>query len=404
MGELVRGTRQGVLRQNELQLGEVVENRELVNMASPLGRFKRHVEIKLPKGVTYRTGDYLAVLPTNPPQNVERALRRFTFAVDDRMVIRSSGLTSLPTGYPVSVGDLLANYVELAQPATQKQVEALADATRCPPEKHELEALAKDYDAEVLAKRVSVLELLERFQACELTFADFLAMLPPLRARQYSISSSPLWKADHCTLTFSVLDAPAASGQGRYVGVASSFLAHAEPGTRIPVAVRPPNVAFHPPASPETPIIMACAGTGIAPFHGFLQERALQKEHGQAVGPALLFFGCDAPDMDFLYQEELKAWEAEGVVRVYPAFSHQPEAEAKYVQDRLWQDRKEVEQLFRQNAHIYVCGDGKRMAPAVRETFVRIYQEAARVSFEAANSWADELERTSTRYVADVFA
>ena len=402
MGELVRGTRQGVLRQNELQLGEVVENRELVNMASPLGRSKRHVEIKLPEGMTYRTGDYLAVLPTNPPQNVERALRRFSFAVDDRMVIRSSGLTSLPTGYPVSVGDLLANYVELAQPATQKQVEALADATRCPPEKHELEALAKDYDAEVLAKRVSVLDLLVRFQACELTFADFLAMLPPLRARQYSISSSPLWKADHCTLTFSVLDAPAASGQGRYVGVASTFLAHAEPGTRIPVAVRPPNVAFHPPASPETPIIMACAGTGIAPFHGFLQERTLQKEHGQKVGPALLFYGCDAPDVDFLYGDELRAWEDEGVVSVRPAFSRQPE-EAKYVQDRLWQDRKEVAQLFRQNAYIYVCGDGKRIAPAVRETFVRIYQEAAQVSLEAANSWANELERTSTRYIADVF-
>ena len=401
--ELVRGARQGVLRQHDLQLGEVVENRELVDMTSPWGRSKRHLEIKLPAGMSYRTGDYLTVLPSNPPQNVARALRRFTFAADDQIVVRSQGVTPLPTGYPVGVGDLLANYVELAQPATQKQVEKLAEATRCPPEKHELEALAKNYDAEVLAKRTSVLELLERFGACELTFADFLTMLPPLRARQYSISSSPLRKADHCTLTFSVLDVPAASGQGRYVGVASTFLAHAEPGTRFPVAVKP-SVAFHPPASPETPIIMACAGTGVAPFHGFLQERALQKEHGQKVGPALLFYGCDAPDVDFLYRDELRAWEAEGVVSVRPAFSHQPEAEAKYVQDRLWLERHEVERWFRQNAHIYVCGDGKRMAPAVRETFVRIYGEAEHVSLDEANAWADELERTSTRYVADVFA
>ena len=383
--ELVRGACPSLLRQNELQLGEVTVNRELVNLSSPSGRSKRHVEIKLPEGMTYRTGDYLAVLPTNPPQNVERALRRFSFAVDDQIVLRSPGQTTLPTGYPVSVGDLLASYVELAQPATKKQVETLAEATRCPPEKHGLEALVQTYDAEVLAKRVSVLDLLERFAACELTFADFLPMLPPLRARQYSISSSPLRKADHCTLTFSVLDAPAASGQGRYVGVASSFLAHAEPGTRIPVAVRPSNVAFHPPASPETPIIMACAGTGLAPFHGFLQERALQKEYGQTVGPALLFFGCDAPDVDFLYRDELKMWEAGGVVDVRPAFSHAPENEAKYVQDRLWQDRAQVEELFRQNAHIYVCGDGKRMAPAVRETFVRIYGEAEHVSLDAAN-------------------
>ena len=402
--ELVRGTRSNVLRQDGLELGEVVGNRELVNMASPLGRSKRHISIKLPEGMTYRTGDYLAVLPTNPPQNVERALRRFSFAVDDQIVVNSQGLSSLPIGYPVSVSDLLSSYVELAQPATKKQVQTLIDATICPPEKHGLEALLQAYETDVLAKRLSVLDLLERFMGCELSFADFLATLPPLRSRQYSISSSPLGQADHCTLTVAVVDAPATSGQGTYVGVASSFLAQALPGTRIPVAVRPSNMDFHPPADPKTPIIMACAGSGIAPFHGFLQERALQKEHGQAVGPALLFFGCTAPEVDFLYKDELKTWEAAGVVSVRPAFSQQPDGDVRYVQHRLWQDRQDIEKLFRNDGHIYVCGDGKRMAPAVRATFVRIYQEAASVSSEEANTWADELEKNSTRYVTDIFA
>ena len=402
--ELVRGTRSSTLRQSEMAQGEITENRELVDMRSPLGRSKRHIGIKLPEGMTYRTGDYLAVLPSNPPQNVERVLRRFSFAVDDQVVLKTGGVSPLPTGYPVSVGELLSNYVELAQPATKKQLQKLVDATRCPPEKHGLIAMLESYETEVLAKRMSVLDLLERFQGCELGFADFLEMLPPLRARQYSISSSPLIRADHCTLTVAVVDAPAASGQGKYVGVASSFLANAEPGTRIPVAVRPSNTDFHPPVSPETPIIMACAGSGIAPFYGFLQERALQKEHGQAVGPALLFFGCTDPDVDFLYKDQLTAWEEVGVVSVRPAFSQQPEGELRYVQHRLWQDRKEIEALFRQNGHIYVCGDGKRMAPAVRATFVRMYQEAAQVSSEEANAWADNLEKNSARYVTDVFA
>lgn len=44
------------------------------------------------------------------------------------------------------------------------------------------------------------------------------------------------------------------------------------------------------------------------------------------------------------------------------------------------------------------------MAPAVRETFVRIYREAMQVSDEAAHAWADEMEREQSRYVADVFA
>ncbi len=404
--EILRGTRPSILRQDELLLGEVVENRELVDVSSPLGRSKRHLEIRLPEGMTYRSGDYLAVLLTNPDETVTRVLKRFNFAADDQILIHkgASSLTPLPTEVPISVRELLANYVELLQPATRRQVEALVAATRCPPERKGLEALLADYDGAVLGKRVSVLELLERFQGCELTFAEFLGMLPPLRPRQYSISSSPLCRADTCSLTVAVVDAPALSGQGHYRGVASSFLAQAEPGTRIPVAVKPSAVAFHPPESPETPLIMVCAGSGIAPFHGFLQERAAQHEGGQDVGPALLFFGCDHPEVDYLYRDELKAWEAAGVVSVRPAFSEQPEGDVRFVQHRLWQDRAEVAQMFKDGARIFVCGDGKRMAPAVRETFVRIYEEATGASAEAASAWADELERTSSRYVADVFA
>ncbi|MBX4355157.1 hypothetical protein K4G97_23505, partial [Mycobacterium tuberculosis] len=86
----------------------------------------------------------------------------------------------------------------------------LADATRCPPEKVELERLsADDFECEILGKRTTVMDLLERFGSVDLSLDKFLDMLPALKARQYSISSSPLWKADHVTLTVAVVDAPA---------------------------------------------------------------------------------------------------------------------------------------------------------------------------------------------------
>ena len=87
------------------------------------------------------------------------------------------------------------------------------------------------------------------------------------------------------------------------------------------------------------------------------------------------------------------------------AFSRQPQGEIRYVQDRLWQDRAEVVALFREGANIYVCGDGRKMAPAVRETFLRIYQEASGVeSREVADAWAEAIEHKSLRYVTDVFS
>jgi cytochrome P450/NADPH-cytochrome P450 reductase len=406
--EVVKAGRTAILRLGDLEHGEVVENRELVDMASPLGRSKRHIDIALPEGMSYRAGDYLAVLPHNPIGLVMRALKRFGLASDTQIVISKpdSSITSLPVGYPVNASELLFHYVELAQPVTRGQVAALAAATRCPPEQAELSKLSEEarYPQEVLGKRVSLLELLERFASCELPFAAFLEMLPPAKARQYSISSSPLWNATRCTLTVAIVDAPALSGQGRYQGMASSYLANCQPGTRVAVAVRPSNEHFHPPSSPETPVVMVCAGTGLAPFRGFLQERAVQKANGQQVGPALLFFGCDHPEVDYLYRDELAAWQAAGVVGVRPAFYRAPQGDVSFVQHRVWQDRADVAELFRQGAHVYVCGDGKRMAPAVRDTFARIYQEAVGVTAEAAEAWVDKIERETGRYVSDVFA
>ncbi|NRF65930.1 cytochrome P450 [Aquincola sp. S2] len=406
--ELLPGGRTTVLRQVDLQHGEVLDNRELVDMSNPLARSKRHLELALPEGMHYRAGDYLAVLPHNPVALVKRALERFRLALDSQIVIRKPehSLAALPTGYPVNASEVLFHYVELAQPATRAQVAALAVATRCPPEKVALAALAEEdaHQREVLARRVSVLDLLERHASCEIPFAAFLDMLPAARARQYSISSSPLWNPQRCTLTVAVVDAPALSGHGRYQGMASSYLAQCTPGTRVAMAVRPSNDRFRPPASLETPMIMVCAGTGLAPFRGFLQERAALAGDGRSVGPSLLFFGCDDPDVDFLYRDELAAWEQAGVVSVRPAFFHRADGDVRFVQHRVWQDRADVAELFRRGAHVYVCGDGLRMAPAVRETFARIYEEAAGVTPERAEAWIDKLERETGRYVADVFA
>lgn len=323
----------------------------------------------------------------------------------------SGAATQLPVDAPVLAGELFGSYVELSRPAGRRQVEQLAAACPCPPEKAQLLALADEstYESEVLGKRLSVLDLLERFASVSLPLATFLGMLTPLSPRQYSISSSPRWSADHATLTVAHLSAPALAGDGTYEGVASTFLAHSRPGTRIPVTVRESNVDFAPPADLSTPMVMVCAGTGLAPFRGFIQDRALRAQaDGVTPAPALLFFGCDGPDIDYLYRDELQEWSRQGVVDVRPAFSAEPEdgpdGPMRFVQDRLWADRADVADLVRAGAQFYVCGEGQRMAPAVHETCVRMYAQAAGVSAEQALEWVESMEREHGRYVSDVFA
>ncbi|MDM0115178.1 cytochrome P450 [Variovorax sp. J22R133] len=406
--EVLKSAREKALQLNELEQGVVVENRELVNMAHPGARSKRHLQIALPQGMNYRAGDYLAVLARNPEASVARALTRFGLSSDTQIVIhrQAGAATSLPGDYPITAYEVLSGYVELAQPATRAQVGQLAQATPCPPERKELERLATEetYEKEVLGRRVSVLDLLERAQSCDISFARFLGMLPSLRPRQYSISSSPLANEAEASLTIAVVDAPALSGQGTFEGVASSYLARLEAGDRVSVAVRPSQTGFHLPADPRTPIVMVCAGTGVAPFRGFLQERAAQKAAGREVGRALLFFGVNDPQVDYLYRDQFAGWEAAGVVEMRPAFTDRPDGDVKFVQHRVWRDQDDVRALFLEGAQFYVCGDGKHMAPAVRETFIRMYQGATQCDDATAQAWADRMEHERGRYVSDVFA
>lgn len=383
-----------------LHRATVLENRELVDMQAPGARSKRHLVLGLPQGLGYQVGDYLAVLPQNDPALVERACRALHLDPEVTLRLRarhSAAGSLLPLDQPVSARYLLAHHVELGAPATRAALRCMARLHPCPPHRARLEQLAQDdalYRGEVLEKRVSALMLLERFPGCPLDLVDFLELSPPMKLRTYSIASAPQEAPGQCALTVSVLDAPAWSGQGRHRGTASGHLARLQPGDEVPVAVRSPRDGFHPPQAPQVPMVMICAGSGVAPFRGFVAQRALQAASGQPVGPSLLFFGCDHPDVDFLYQEQWRAWGE--VVEVLPAFSGQPsgpQGARVFVQHQLAAQGERVRSLVEQGAHIYVCGEGQKMAPAVRATLEGILGGAA----------ALEGLRAQGRYVEDVF-
>lgn len=402
----VNKPRLSTLRQ-DLMEAEVVESRQLTADGEPS---KRHLEIKLPSSQTYRAGDYLAVLPMNPRVVVDRALKRFGLAWDANLTIQATSTVSLPTNVPVSANDIFGAYVELSQPATKRNLAVLAEATMDDKTRDELNRLAGDaYTHEIVNNRVSVLDLLEKFPAVNLPLASFLSMLPPMRVRQYSISSSPLWNPSHVTLTFSILDAPSKSGQGRHIGVASSFLAALRPGDKLNVAVRPSHSAFHLPADAETtPVICVAAGTGVAPFRGFVQERAAMIAAGRKLAPAVLFYGCREPGKDDLYPEEFAKWEEAGAVKIFRVYSRKPELSQgrKHVQDALWEERHDYTPLWDQGARLYVCGS-RAVGDAVTETALRLYTAGEKkkhdkdISEDEAKQWWEQLR--NARYATDVF-
>ena len=154
-----------------------------------------------------------------------------------------------------------------------------------------------------------------------------------------------------------------------YEGTASSLLCGMAAGGRVEVFAKS-NTNFHLPASGHAPIVMIGAGTGIAPFIGFLQNLASAAPRPESH----LFFGERREAADFLYREELQAYLEQGVLTgLYTAFSRDG-AEKYYVQDALYAQSRLVWDLIQRGAYFYICG-GKDMAKAVEGTLIRISEE-----------------------------
>ncbi|CAL9284235.1 bifunctional cytochrome P450/NADPH--P450 reductase [Streptomyces sp. SudanB182_2057] len=375
----------------------VTEAHDLTAPGHP--RTKRFLRVALPDGVTYRTADHLTVLPANAPELVDRAVAAFGLDADAVLDIRATRprRDSLAVDRPLTVRELLTHHVELQERPTDRQRAQLAAANPCPPERAALAALPGD-DPRTLV------ELAEDHPALRgaLDWPVLLDLLTPLRPRHYSISSAPAADARHADLMVSVLDAPARSGKGRYRGTGSGHLASLRPGDTVYARVQPCREAFR--VDGSAPVVMVAAGTGLAPFRGAVADRLAALRAGAELPPALLYFGCDAPDADYLHADELRAAERAGAVALRPAFSAAPVNGAAFVQHRIAAEADEVWRLLSAGARVYVCGDGARMAPGVREAFRTLYREHTPDADAAqAERWLDSLVADG-RYVEDVYA
>merc|ERR1711912_89081 len=91
----------------------------------------------------------------------------------------------------------------------------------------------------------------------------------------------------------------------KFRGVSSGYLSDRRPGQLVEVSIVR-NERFRLPTDALTPIIMIGAGTGVAPFRGFLQElnqSVSAGSTGQQQREAMLFFGC-RNENDYLYRSE----------------------------------------------------------------------------------------------------
>jgi cytochrome P450 / NADPH-cytochrome P450 reductase len=386
---------------------EIVGNTELVRPLEGLTRPRtstRLIRITLPKSTTYSTGDHVAIYAKNPKQQVDLAIERLDVPGAMQLVLSgaSGRFRHLPLGRTVTVRQLLTDFVEIQDPLPRRALEAALAVTRCPHTRAALESLARDGWNEVTETRLSLLGLLIRYPAIEMGLEQFVELSAAIAPRFYSIASSPLVSPHAIDLIVGTMKAPAWSGIGEHQGFASTHMRDLASGEAVFGYVRSPNPPFAPPIDASVPMILIGPGTGFAPLRAFLEERAAQKAKGGRIGPIHLFFGCKHPDHDWLCRDEMERWRDDGLIALHLAHSAVEGYPHAYVQHALAASADALWPLLEAGAQVFVCGDGKYMAPGVREALIEIHEAKTGGTRDAASAWLEELIEAD-RYHQDVY-
>lgn len=368
-------------RSRERPAEAIFAGRRLLNGAGS-AKETWHVDFDLGDGdLDYTVGDSFGVFPINDPGLVDQVIA--VLGASPELEVRGRKLRAV-----------LADEVSLGQ-APDALFELLSyvsgGALRL-----KAKALARGEDPDGDAALLDVLATLYKFRQTRPHAEVFVEALEPLQPRLYSISSSPRHAPGRVSLTVDAVRY--ALGKRRRLGVASTFLAERiAPGAPVKAFVQRAQ-HFALPADPATPIIMVGPGTGIAPFRAFLQERAATG----APGRNWLFFGHQHQATDFFYRDELQAWQRDGLLtRLSLAWSRDG-AEKYYVQDRMREVGAELWRWIASGAHVYVCGDAKRMARDVEATLVDIVADHGARGADDAVAFVQALKRAD-RYQADVY-
>ncbi|OQR93068.1 hydroxylamine reductase [Achlya hypogyna] len=325
----------------------------------------------LPEGMTYRAGDHVQIMYKNPDSLVARAAAVLRLDLDTvvQMQPLEDGLPkTFPTTAPVTVRALLRDYLDLSSPPSRSFLEGLSALCPDPDEAAYLQNLAEDMavgnlymrfvSGGMLREPFTLIDVLEDHPSIEVKLDHLLGNVRPITPRYYSICSSHLERPTQIQVCYMVDQWYCTKDPTTVIqGAAAGFLAAQVPGATI--TAKTSHGYFKIPDSLYVPIIGVALGTGIAFFRALLQHRAAQHaENPDApMTPVRLYYGMRHASKDFLFKDELHAYEEEGLLELIPACSHDTAAFVTPATKLAEHPEKVCEYLDNGGVYFY-CGIG----------------------------------------------
>jgi len=364
----------------------------------------RHLELDLcGSGIDYAPGDAIAVQPRNPPAAVDALL--YTLGVADPharlCVTPNSPLWRAWLGaHDTTAHEIFSTRLDVFGVARRPFFALLAHFATDSDEKERLEEFGDPQGVDELAAyatrpRRTCAEVLADFRSARPPLARYLDLIPPLRQRYFSISSSPLLHPTTAHLTVAVVRYKTLMHEPR-LGVCSNYLASLPVGATVRIWLRTGCLQMPPePTQIHRPLLLIGPGTGVAPLRAILQHRAAGNAATGAAGEAVLYFGCRSRRDDFLYEEEWRALlERRVLSSLHTAFSRETEQKC-YVQHRMAESEQSLQlwRLLRDSCtYIYVAGAANQMPKAVRAALSAAAMAHGGLSQDAALAMLARLE------------
>ena len=356
------------------------------NLNGPGAKQTHHVELSLvDSGLEYEVGDALGVYPQNPPEVVDEILANLPFKTTVDVPLPDGGEGPLREALIANydIGNINKTLIQKWQARSGSPfLRALVEADD-----------KKAWDDFCWGR--DLIDLVVDHPADFTDAEDFVEILKKLQPRLYSIASSPKAHPGEVHLCIGIVRYES-HGRKRG-GICSTFLSDRSEGLLPGVFVHS-NKAFRPPEDGETPVIMVGPGTGIAPFRAFLEERKATDSKGSN----WLFFGNPYSATDYLYKDELTAYEKDGILTRLDLAWSRDQKEKVYVQNLMIKEGAEIWKWFQDGAAFYVCGDASRMAKDVDAALHTIAEEHGGLSKEDAAAFIAQLKKEK-RYQRDVY-
>ncbi|KAF5457435.1 hypothetical protein F2P56_021536 [Juglans regia] len=379
------------------------------------GKDVRHFEFEFVSSVIeYVAGGVLEVLPSQDSAAVDAFIQRCSLDPDALITVhpREKDNHFLHTCTIAKVPIKLKTFVELTMDVASASprryfFEVISYYATAPHEKERLQYFASPEGRDDLyqynqKERRTVLEVLEDFPSVKMPFEWLVQLVPPLKTRAFSISSSPSAHPNQVHLTVDVVSWTTPFKRKRS-GLCSMWLAklHPEQSIYVPAWFRKGTLPLPP---PSLPLILIGPGTGCAPFRGFVEERAIQSE-SNATAPVIFFFGCRNEENDFLYRDFWLSHSQEGGVLseakgggFFVAFSRD-QPQKVYVQHKMRENSRAIWKLLSKGAAVYVAGSSTKMPSDVLSAFEDIVSTEGGLSKESAVRWLRALEKAGSYHV-----